>query len=77
MHLLFIPDSEPDSERFELHDGRIKLLFGIKAKSADGKVIDFPPMIRYRDVDTEEAKQLNEKEAKIIAWMSWHLKEVN
>jgi len=71
MHLLFIPDS---GKRFEPHAGRITLRFDIKAKLADGKIMEFPSLIRYREIDAKEAQGLRQSKT---AWLSWHLREVS
>ncbi len=72
IHLLFIPDRG----LFVPRAGRITLRFDIKAKLSDGKVMEFPPMVRYRQIQFEEAKELRKEKAK-IAWMSWHLEDIN
>jgi hypothetical protein len=67
MHLLFIPDK---GQRFEPRAGKITLRFDIKAKLAEEKVVEFPPLIRYREIDAEEAQELRQGK---VAWLSWHL----
>lgn len=69
LNLLFIPDR---GQSFTPKAGNVRLEFKIKAKTAAGKAMEFPPLIRFREIDDEEAQMMQSGN---FGWLSWHLRE--
>jgi len=69
LNLLFVPDL---GQSFVAAPGLVSIALDIQVKTARGKSLSLPKLIKYRRIDAEEAQYLQIGKT---AWLTWHLSD--